>query len=93
MAAHRAAPPSVSRAKMNADFLSDIKVISAEQANEVKFVVCIRKGADGTRYFSDNLEGICNDCGVALVFRPYTPLKPPYLCIECMFDRAGVGRA
>jgi len=63
-----------------------IPIVSAEQAEQCDFVVCVRKGAFSP--FIDNEAGRCSVCDHVVVFRPWMPKKPPRLCLECAAEMA-----
>lgn len=69
-----------------------IHVVTAEEAEAVDAVVCLRK-EDDPGYFRDNLTGICNDCGAEVVFRPTAPKAPIRVCLKCATERGAGGRA
>jgi hypothetical protein len=47
----------------------------------IDVVVCIR--ASDPSPFTDNLRGVCMECGGTVQFRPYVPVSLPKLCIAC----------
>ncbi|MDB5552162.1 MAG: hypothetical protein JWL86_2146 [Rhizobium sp.] len=63
-----------------------IPIVSAAEAEECAFLVCVRKGAFSP--FTDNAEGRCSVCNHVVVFRPTSPAKPPRLCLECAAEMA-----
>jgi hypothetical protein len=68
-----------------------IQVVSDEEAETVDLVVCVRKGSlDEKRlpqWWKDtNIEGVCSLCDHAIIFRPYNPVKPPKVCVECALE-------
>lgn len=69
-----------------------IKIVSAEEAETVDAVVCLRK-ADDPGYFSDNIISTCNDCGTEVVFRPDAPKTPIKICLKCAMERGRGGTA
>jgi hypothetical protein len=40
--------------------------------------------------FSDNLTGVCHDCGQGIIFRPHAP-DVDKICVDCMYDRIDRG--
>jgi hypothetical protein len=58
-----------------------INVVSDEEAEQADFVVCMPAGAPTP--FDDNETGTCCECGIAVIFRPYNPKRPPRICLQC----------
>lgn len=65
--------------------LRGIEIVSEAEAETADFVVCAPKGS--WTPFTDNLEGLCMLCGIAVIFRPHAPKKPPKICLACMIAR------
>lgn len=65
-----------------------IRIVSAEEAEQADFCVCMRVGDGDMFRFDDNLYGKCADCGHAIYFRPYNPKRPTYICAPCALGRA-----
>lgn len=59
-----------------------VHVLPPAECETADVVVCVLKGTPTP--FSDNLEGVCQWCLRAVVFRPYTPAKPPRMCVGCV---------
>jgi hypothetical protein len=60
-----------------------IKVASLAECEAADYVICVRlAGYSGT--FTDNCQGPCSRCGETVIWRPYVPLRPPRICLECM---------
>lgn len=59
-----------------------VKVVSDGEAETADVVVCVRVGTPSP--FTDNLTGHCLHCGHEVLYRPYTPKKPPKICINCL---------
>lgn len=69
-----------------------LHIVSAEKAETVDAVVCLRK-EDDPGVFTDNLFGLCNDCGFEVVFRPSAPKALIRICLRCAMDRGAGGKA
>lgn len=67
-----------------------IQIVSDEEAEKADFVVCALLGPTE---FADNQTGVCQDCGCAIMFRPYVPKAPAKICLACMLDRTSGGTA
>ncbi|NIJ07190.1 hypothetical protein FHS31_000786 [Sphingomonas vulcanisoli] len=63
----------------------EVAVVSQEECEAAEMVVCVRKGAFSP--FADNVEAPCAWCGETVIFRPYAPIKPPKVCMQCVADR------
>lgn len=63
------------------DPLPKIQVVSDAEAEEADAVICMPIGA--TRYFDDDIETVCADCGQGIFHRPHVPKKPRKICIDC----------
>lgn len=70
-----------------------IKVVSSEEAEQADFVVCMREGEGDDRAFIDNVHGVCAECNHAIYFRPYSPKKPPHICLQCALARVEAGES
>lgn len=66
------------------------KIGTAEECEQATIAVCMRVGTGDETRFDDNVYGVCADCGHAIYYRPYTPKKPPKVCVHCALDRAGI---
>jgi hypothetical protein len=58
-----------------------IKVVSDEEAEQADYVVCCPIGSP--RYFDDDVETICSECGVGIFHRPHVPKRPRKICLDC----------
>lgn len=72
---------------------SVMKVATVEELEKVDLVVCMRVAEGNPFRFDDNKFGRCADCGHAIFWRPYNPLKPLYVCVHCAIDRVGLDEA
>jgi len=61
--------------------LPPIKVVSEEEAEEAELVVCCTIGM--TRYFDNDVETVCAQCGTGIFHRPHAPRKPKKVCLNC----------
>lgn len=68
------------------EILSKVKIVSQEEAEESDMVVCCTIGM--TRYFTDDIETVCAECGTGIFHRPHAPKKPRKVCINCAADMA-----
>jgi hypothetical protein len=59
----------------------EAEVVSAEVAETCTAQVCVPW--DGPAYFADDVRGACVACGRAVRYRPYSPKRPPKVCIGC----------
>jgi hypothetical protein len=59
----------------------NIKVVSEEEAEEADVVVCMPIGS--TRYFTDDVETVCAECGTGIFHRPHAPKRPRKICVNC----------
>lgn len=66
-------------------------VVTAEEAEQADFVVCVRAGRPSI--FTDNQFGVCAHCQSQIYFRPSIPTRPVKICVECAFDLGRGGRA
>jgi hypothetical protein len=62
--------------------LTPINVVSDAEAEAADYLLCVRL-ADDPGLFPDNVLGACCACGLAVVFRPHSPKRPPRLCLQC----------
>ena len=62
----------------------EVQIVDADEAENAAFVVCPREGEVQPSY--DIVKGVCAHCGTSIFYRPYTPVKPTKICIECVFD-------
>ncbi len=69
-----------------------VRVVTAEGAETVDAVVCLRK-EDDPGVFVDNLTGLCTDCGAEVTFRPSAPTAPIRICLQCAMERGAGGAA
>jgi hypothetical protein len=53
-----------------------------EEYEQVTAVVCLRK-SDADFNFPDNVEGLCAICLEPIIYRPFSPKKPPKICSVC----------
>lgn len=68
-----------------------VKIVAPEDAEKADYVVCCRLGSPTP--FTDNRYGRCAHCGHGIFFRPYMPVRPPKICIQCFFDLQKGGHA
>lgn len=61
--------------------LPKIQIVSDAEAEEATLVVCMPIG--GPRYFDDDVETVCSECGTGIFHRPHVPKKPRKVCIDC----------
>jgi hypothetical protein len=65
-----------------ADLLSMVRVTDDEdELNSCSFAVCVP--AELEMPFTDNLLGVCTQCGRMVQFRPSMPSRPPKICLPC----------
>jgi hypothetical protein len=61
-----------------------IDVVDDHEAEECAMMVCAKKGMPTP--FTDNLEGECETCGQAIIFRPDAPKRPRKVCMDCVME-------
>jgi hypothetical protein len=66
--------------------LPKINIVSQEEAEEADVVVCMPIGS--TRYFTDDVETVCSECGRGIFHRPHAPKKPRKICVDCALKLA-----
>lgn len=59
-----------------------IRVAPEEECEKADYVVC---GKPGFSLFEDDIHTTCSKCGAEIIHRPYAPVKPPKICLECLF--------
>jgi hypothetical protein len=61
--------------------LPPIKVVSQEEAEQSDMVICCPIGSP--RYFDDDVETTCAECGTGIFHRPHVPKRPKKVCLDC----------
>lgn len=64
-----------------------IDIATSAEAEDCDYLVCVTLGTPSP--FSDNQQGTCCACGVAVIFRPHSPVKPPRICLQCAVAMSG----
>lgn len=59
-------------------------VVSEAECEAADYVVC-----GPTSHFADDVHTTCSSCDAAIVHRPYAPLRPPKICVECFIAIVG----
>jgi hypothetical protein len=60
-----------------------VEVQSQQEAENSDAVVCILAPEGKPLLMSDNVFGVCSECGRRVQHRPHIPVRPILLCIEC----------
>lgn len=55
--------------------------MKVDDTGDADFLVCAQ-AADPSP-FTDNVHGVCSQCGVAIMWRPHVPPKPKKICVGC----------
>jgi hypothetical protein len=63
-----------------------VKIVSDEEAEESDAVVCAL-WETCQKHSSDNIKANCADCNCEIGYRPYAPVKPIKICIQCLIKR------
>jgi hypothetical protein len=63
----------------------EVEVVPDGEAREM-LVICMT--SDSPRYFKDDVEGTCADCGVAIHHRPHIPFGAITICQFCYLKRS-----
>jgi hypothetical protein len=58
-----------------------IDIVSGEEAEQADIAVCVL--ATVKTPFTDNLIGVCSDCGREVQHRPHLPKAPRKICMDC----------
>ena len=59
-----------------------LRVVTDAEAEKATVIMCMPD--TGVRYFSDDVETTCSQCGCAIIHRPHVPAGPPKVCVDCV---------